>query len=105
MQQTYLTNLVHKIQWNSAIKTMHLFLWPWFFWLSLLHKISTTFSILASGLCMLYHNFYFTFSGYLPPTEPGLKYLHSCSYADIGCRVIEVAVSNGPNGVDVAVLT
>jgi hypothetical protein len=41
----------------------------------LLHKIFTSLSILVSGLCMLYHNFYCIFSFYLPLTKPGLRYL------------------------------
>jgi hypothetical protein len=37
-----------------------------FVWcLGLLEKILTSLSILVSGLCMLYHNFYFIFSRYL----------------------------------------
>jgi hypothetical protein len=42
-------------------------------WLGLLHRISTFFTILVSGLCMLYHNFYYTCSCYLPLTKPDLK--------------------------------
>jgi hypothetical protein len=56
-------------------------------WLGLLHKISTSFSILVLGLCMPYYNLYCTFSCYLPLTKSGLRYLYSCSYADIGCPV------------------
>jgi hypothetical protein len=31
------------------------------------------------------------FSCYHPLTKPGLRYLYSCSYTDIGCTVIEVS--------------
>jgi hypothetical protein len=31
------------------------------------------------------------FSCYLPLTKPGLRYLYSCSYTDLGCPVIEVS--------------
>jgi hypothetical protein len=41
-------------------------------WLGLLHNISTSFSILVSGLCMLYNNFDCTFSCYIPMIKPGL---------------------------------
>jgi hypothetical protein len=60
-------------------------------WLGLLHKIVTSLSILVSGLCMLYHNFYCIFSCYLYSKKPCLRYLYGCSYNDVGCTVIEVS--------------
>jgi hypothetical protein len=53
-------------------------------WLGLLHKIFTFLSVLVSGLCVLYHNFYCIFSFCV-------RCLYSCSYNDIGCSVIEVS--------------
>jgi hypothetical protein len=41
--------------------------------LGLLHTNCTSLTILGSGLCMLYHNFYCMFSCYLPLKEPGLR--------------------------------
>jgi hypothetical protein len=49
-------------------------------WLDLLHKLSTSFFILISGLCMIYHNFYCKFSCYLPLTKPGLGYLYRLAF-------------------------
>jgi hypothetical protein len=53
-------------------------------WLGLLHKMFTSFSILVSYLCMLYHNFYCIIYCYLPLTMPSLRYLYFCSYSDLG---------------------
>jgi hypothetical protein len=53
-------------------------------------KISVSFP-LFSDPCMLYHNFYCTFSSYLPLTKPGLRYLYSRSYTHVDCPVIEVS--------------
>jgi hypothetical protein len=36
------------------------------------------FSMLVEDLCMLYCNFYSTFSCYLSSTTPGLRYLYKC---------------------------
>jgi hypothetical protein len=44
---------------------LQLILWVGFHGLGFFHKISTSFSILVSGLCMCYHNFYYIFSCYL----------------------------------------
>jgi hypothetical protein len=54
-------------------------------------KIERKVTILVSGLCELYHNFYCIFSFYLPSTKPGLRYLYSCNYADMCSPVIEVS--------------
>jgi hypothetical protein len=45
-----------------------------FCWVGLLHKMSTSLSILVSRLRMLYYNFYFKFSCYLPSSKPGLSF-------------------------------
>jgi hypothetical protein len=43
-------------------------------WLGFLHKVSTSFCRLVSGLCMLHHNFYCKFfSCYIPVTKRGLR--------------------------------
>jgi hypothetical protein len=81
-------------------------------WPSLLRKVSTSFSILVSLVCMLYHSFYFTFSSCLPMTKPVLTYLCSCRLSskiwprvlrDVNLRVTALArprsnctVSNRP---------
>jgi hypothetical protein len=52
-------------------------------WTGLLHKIFTSPSVLVSGLCVLYHNFYCIFSSYLPSTKSGLRYIYSCSSTDM----------------------
>jgi hypothetical protein len=44
----------------------------WFHRLCLFYKIVTSLSVLATGLCMLYYNFYCIFSCCLPLTKPGL---------------------------------
>jgi hypothetical protein len=62
--------------------------------LGLVHKISTSISILVSGLCMLYHNFYCIFSCYLSLTKPGLGCLYSCSYTDTGCPAVKWVTEN-----------
>jgi hypothetical protein len=51
--------------------------------------------ILVSGLCTLYHNFYCIFFCYLPSTKPGLRYLYSCGYTDMGCPVMHVSSFSG----------
>jgi hypothetical protein len=53
--------------------------------------------LLVSGLYMHYHNLYHKFSCYLLLTNPYVGCICSCSYTDIGCLVIELASSNGPN--------
>jgi hypothetical protein len=60
-------------------------------WLGSWHNISTSLSILVSGLCTLYRNFCCIFSCYLRSTKPGIRYLYSCSYTDTVCSVIEVS--------------
>jgi hypothetical protein len=69
----------------SQLEILQLILCIGFHLLGLLHKISTSSSVLVSGLCMLYQYFYGTFSCYLPLTKPSIKYLYSCSYTDIDC--------------------
>jgi hypothetical protein len=54
-------------------------------------KLFTSLSILVSGLSMLYHNFHCILSCYHPLTVPGLRFLYSCGYTDMGCPVIEVS--------------
>jgi hypothetical protein len=50
--------------------------------LGLLHRISTSFSILVTSQRMFYHNFILHFSSYLPLTKPDLRCLYSCSYTN-----------------------
>jgi hypothetical protein len=69
---------------------MHWFSWTWLSGLVCCIKFPRPF-LLVSGLCMLYHSSYCKFSCYLPLTKPGLRYLYSCSYADLGCPVIEIS--------------
>jgi hypothetical protein len=61
-------------------------------------RIFTALSILVSGLCMLYHNFYCIFPCYLPWTKRGLRYLYvySCSYTDMAVKHTTVHVSRLP---------
>jgi hypothetical protein len=56
-----------------------------------------TFSILVSIMGMLYHNFYCSFSCYLPLRSllPGVYIV--VVILDLGCPVIEVTLSKGPN--------
>jgi hypothetical protein len=46
---------------------------------------------LVSVLCMRYHNFYCSFSCYLPTDKPGLRWLYCFGILDLGCSVIEVS--------------
>jgi hypothetical protein len=70
--------------------------------LGLLQKKFTSVSVLVSGPCLLYHNFYCIFSCYLALAKPGLGYLNSCNYTDMGCPVIVVRFSKVPNSVSVS---
>jgi hypothetical protein len=70
---------------------LHLILCTGFHDLGLLHKMFTSLSVLLSGLCMLYHKFYYIFSCYISLMKPGLRYLYSCSYINMYCPVIEVS--------------
>jgi hypothetical protein len=65
-------------------------------------KNSTSVSILVSGPCMLYRNFYCIFSCYLPSTMPGLMYPYICSYTDMDCPVTEIDLSKRSKRVDVS---
>jgi hypothetical protein len=71
--------------WCSPVNPLHSF-----HGLGLLHKIFITFSMLVSGLYMLYHNFYYTFSCYLLMTKPDIRCFCSCSYIDVGWPVVEM---------------
>jgi hypothetical protein len=60
-------------------------------WLSLLHKIFSSFSILVSDLCMFYYDFNCILFCYLRSTKAGLRYLCSCNCTDMVCRVTEIS--------------
>jgi hypothetical protein len=59
--------------------------------LGLFQKKFTSASVLVSGPCMLYHNFYCIFSCYLPSAKPGFRCLYGCNYTDMGCPVLVVS--------------
>jgi hypothetical protein len=48
-------------------------------------------------VCMRYHNFYCSFSCYLPTDKPGPRGLYCFGILDLGCPVIEVTLSKGLN--------
>lgn len=64
-----------------------------------LHLFSTSFSILVSGLYMLYPNFYC--SSHILLTMPDLG-CYNCSYTDIGCPGLRLVLSTGPERTDVS---
>jgi hypothetical protein len=75
-------------------------------WLGVLTKIFTYVSILVSGLCMLYHYFYCTFSCYLPSTKPGLRYLYTAVVVLTGViQWWQLALSKELNRVRVSLVT
>jgi hypothetical protein len=67
----------------------------------LLTQISTSFVILVPRMCLLYHNFYCTFSCYLLPNYPGLKWLNSCVNLTEIVQWSRLALSEGSNWVGV----
>jgi hypothetical protein len=60
-------------------------------------KICTFFSMLVSALGMRYHNFYCSFSCYLPLTSLVSGVYIAIVILDLGCPVIELALSKRPN--------
>jgi hypothetical protein len=64
-------------------------------------QIYTSFSIPVPRMCVLYHNFYWVFSCYLPPNKPGLEWLNSCVNLTEFVQWLRLALSKGPKRVDV----
>lgn len=81
------------------MKILQLFMCIGVYEFGFLHLFSTSFSILVSGLYMLYPNYYC--SSYILLTMPDLG-CYNCSYKDIGCPGLRLALSTGPERTDVS---